>query len=213
MDALHNVSRNPSGPSTSGKIPEIFVVAAQPFADPCGAAYLDAGSFFYGHVAHAHHADGNHSGSEPCDTFCTPFRVLPVLCRPCIPEMRSDLQTFRLITRELWRVAIGRPTVHRPAHGVSCCHRHELWAGLAWPPMIVPRLVQPKPQPLHTFSFCSCLQCVCALSMHRILLRFRMPDACPCAASLLLFGSGSSFVFSVFQYGIVDECVRPAGVD
>ena len=38
--------------------------------------------------------------------FCTPFRVLPVLCRPCIREMKSDLQTFRLITHELWRVTM-----------------------------------------------------------------------------------------------------------
>ena len=46
MDALHNVSRNPSGPSTLEKIPEAFeasfVVMTQPVADPRGTAYLDA---------------------------------------------------------------------------------------------------------------------------------------------------------------------------
>ena len=47
------------------------------------------------------------SWSEPCEFFCTPFRVLHVLCRPCTHEMRSDLQTFHLITRKLLRVAIG----------------------------------------------------------------------------------------------------------
>ena len=46
--------------------------------------------------------------AEPCgpSPFCTPFRVPLVLCRSCLYEMRSDLQTFRLITRELWRAAI-----------------------------------------------------------------------------------------------------------
>ena len=47
------------------------------------------------------------SWSEPCESFCTPFRVLPVLCRPCIREVGSDLQTFRLTTRKLLRVTIG----------------------------------------------------------------------------------------------------------
>ena len=48
------------------------------------------------------------SWPEPCGSHsCTPFRVLPVLCHLCIHEMRSDLQIFRLFTRELWRVAIG----------------------------------------------------------------------------------------------------------
>ena len=48
--------------------------------------------------------------SEPCDffPFCTPFRVLPVLCRSCLREMRSDLQTFRLVwcLLKLFRVSI-----------------------------------------------------------------------------------------------------------
>ena len=85
-----------------------FVVAAQPVADPCGTAYLEVGSLLHGHVKHAYHADGNYSGSNLVVIllFVRFFRVLPVLCRPCIREMRSDLQTFRLITRELWRVAI-----------------------------------------------------------------------------------------------------------
>ena len=47
---------------------------------------------------------------EPCKSFCTPFRVLLVSCHPCTYEIRSNLQTFRLITHELLRVAI----VHVP---------------------------------------------------------------------------------------------------
>ena len=47
------------------------------------------------------------SWPESRESFCTPFRVFPVLCHPCTHDMRSDLQTFRLITRELWRVVIG----------------------------------------------------------------------------------------------------------
>ena len=68
MDALHNVSQNSSGPAASGKIPEAFqasfVVAAQPVADPRGTVYLEVGSLIHGHVKHAYHADGNHSGSD-----------------------------------------------------------------------------------------------------------------------------------------------------
>ena len=41
-----------------------LVVTAQPVADPRGIAYLDAGSFFYGHVAHANHTYRDHPGSN-----------------------------------------------------------------------------------------------------------------------------------------------------
>ena len=85
------------------------VVTAQPVADPHGTVYLEVDSPLHGYVKHAYHAYRDHPDSDLVVFFffCTPFRVLPVLCRPCIHEMRSDLQTFRLITRELWRVAIG----------------------------------------------------------------------------------------------------------
>ena len=81
MDALHNVSQNSSGPPASGKIPEafqaFFVVTAQSVADPRGTAYLDAGSFFYGHVAHAHHAYRDHPGSNLVNLFARLFKFLP----------------------------------------------------------------------------------------------------------------------------------------
>ena len=51
--------------------------------------------------------------SEPCGSFCTPFQVLPVLCRLCIHEMRSDPRTFRLIAHGFLRVVIA--TSPRPA--------------------------------------------------------------------------------------------------
>ena len=51
---IHVVSRNSSGPATSGKIPETleasFVVTAQPVADPRGATYLEACSLIHGHI-------------------------------------------------------------------------------------------------------------------------------------------------------------------
>ena len=68
VDASHDVSRNSSGPSTSGKIPEAFeasfVVTVQLVADPRGTAYLEVGSLLHGHVKHAYHADSNHSDSN-----------------------------------------------------------------------------------------------------------------------------------------------------
>ena len=57
---VHDVSRDSSGPSAFGKIPEAFdisfVVMVQPVADPRGTAYQDVSSLFHGHVAHTYHA-------------------------------------------------------------------------------------------------------------------------------------------------------------
>ena len=65
---VHDASRNSSGPSASGKIPEAFqasvVVTVQPVADPVGAPYQIVGSLLRGHVEHANHAYGNHSGPD-----------------------------------------------------------------------------------------------------------------------------------------------------
>ena len=57
---VHDVSRDSSGPSAFGKIPEVFkasfVVAVQPVVNPRGTAYLNAGSILHEHVKHAHGA-------------------------------------------------------------------------------------------------------------------------------------------------------------
>ena len=68
-----------------------FVVAAQPVVDPRGAAYLEVDSLLHGHVAHAYHADGNHSSSNLVNLFARLFEFLPFYV---VHEMRSDLQTF-----------------------------------------------------------------------------------------------------------------------
>ena len=105
---IHDVPQNSSGPPASRKIPEAFkasfVVAAQPVTNPRGTVYQDTGSLIHEHVKHPHHADGNHSGSDLVNLFARRFEFFPFYV---VHAMRSDLQTFRLITHELWRVAIG----------------------------------------------------------------------------------------------------------
>ena len=139
-DGAHGVPGNSSGPSASGKIPEAFkasfVVTEQPVTDPHWALHQNVGSIIHGHVAHASHAYRNHSGPN-LESFYTPFRVPPVLCRSCIRKMRSDLQTFRLITRELWRVAILHisPSDHAsgfPAVVAVIFATYMLWNGVGY---------------------------------------------------------------------------------
>ena len=105
-------SQNHSGTFASEKIPGAFqasfVVTAQPVTDPRGTVYQDAGSLIRGHVKHLHHADGDHP-SPNLESFCTSFRVLPIWCRSCLHEMRSDLQTFQLVmvsAQKFFRVSI-----------------------------------------------------------------------------------------------------------
>ncbi len=108
---IHDVLQNSSGPPASGKIPEAFqasfVVTAQPVTDPRGTVYQDAPR-----TCQAHAPCGRRLfWSVPFDPspFCTPFRVPPVLCCSCLREMRSDLQTFRLVmvsAQKLFRVSI-----------------------------------------------------------------------------------------------------------
>ena len=127
-DGVHGISGNSSGPSASGKIPEAFkasfVVTAQPVAGPRGTVYQDAGSLIHGHVKHTHHANGDHPSPNLVNLFARLFEIFPFNVVHVIIKIRSDLQTFRLFTHELWRVTIV-------CNGIRNLFNHEIFLAVS----------------------------------------------------------------------------------
>ena len=78
------------------------------------------------HVNHPHHADGNHPGPNPANLFARLFEFIPFYI---VREMRSNLQNFRVIARELLRVAIGVSQQYygfRDLHVIMCSTCYEI---------------------------------------------------------------------------------------
>ena len=80
MDALHNVSRNPSGPAASedpGGLRGLLRRNGAASRGPAWTAYPDAGGRLHGYVKHPHHVDDNHSGSNLTNFFARLFEFFP----------------------------------------------------------------------------------------------------------------------------------------